>query len=429
MSDYALKVEDLSKCFRVGAVRKGNPQTLVAQTAEAGLRALRRLSGRVSAEEKAATEHWALRDLNLEVKEGEVVGVIGHNGSGKSTLLKILSRITAPSTGRVRVRGRMASLLEVGTGFHPDLSGRENVFLNAAILGLKRAETRRRFDAIVEFSGVGRFIDTPVRNYSSGMKVRLGFAVAAHLDPDVLLIDEVLAVGDAAFQQRCLERIEQVGAAGRTILFVSHQLGAVSRLAPRSVLLNRGRIAFDGPTLTAIRHYEEHIGGFQSQQRWDDPAQAPGDDCVRLRAVQLTSDGKPLSGPVDVRRPLELRLRYEVFKAGLPILPSLHLYDFSGTPVLSAIDNHPEWHGQSRGAGVYETVAVFPGNLFNEGSFQLAVGLSTLDPFLSHAYVHHALAFSLYDPIEGDSTRGQYRGELQGYMRPALDWQTARLGA
>lgn len=427
MSGIALSVESLSKSFIIGAARPSGRENLVSQALGGSRMALRRLLRREAA--PAAPLHWALRDVNFQVREGEVVGVIGHNGSGKSTLLKILSRITAPTTGQVRVRGRLASLLEVGTGFHPDLSGRENVFLNAAILGMRREEIRRRFDAIVDFSGIGGFIDTPVRSYSSGMKVRLGFAVAAHLDPDVLLIDEVLAVGDAAFQQRCLERIEQVGAAGRTILFVSHQLGAVSRLAARSVLLDHGRVAFDGPTLQTIRHYEEHIGGYQSQRVWDDPAKAPGDDCVRLRELRLTCEGQPVSGPLDVRRPLELRVRYEVLQSGLPILPSLHLFDFSGTPVISGVDNHPEWHGQARAAGVYETVAVFPGNLFNEGSFQLAVGLSTLDPFKSHAYVHNALAFSFYDPIEGDSTRGQYRGDLKGYLRPALGWQTYRESA
>ena len=428
MTGIALKIDSLSKCFPIGAPRRASSETLLMQAVNGSADALRRLL-RGPAPADPASVHWALRDINFEVREGEVVGVIGHNGSGKSTLLKILSRITAPTSGEVRVRGRLASLLEVGTGFHPDLSGRENVFLNAAILGMKREEIRRRFDAIVDFSGVAAFIDTPVRSYSSGMKVRLGFAVAAHLDPDVLLIDEVLAVGDAAFQQRCLERIEQVGAAGRTILYVSHQLASVSRLSQRSVLLSGGQIAFDGPTLSAIRHYEEHIGGFRSSRSWDDPAQAPGDDCVRLLAVRLTNEGRPVSGPVDVRKPVELSIRYEVFQSGLPILPSLHLYDFSGTPVVSGVDNHPEWHGQARAAGVYETVAVFPGNLFNEGSFQIAVGLSTLDPFRSHVYVHNALAFSLYDPMEGDSTRGQYRGDLKGYLRPALDWQTLRQSA
>lgn len=422
-----LEVEDLSKCFAIG---KPPPRedTLMHQLAASALRGARQLWRRQSTAEREAGLHWALKDVNLSVREGEVVSVIGHNGSGKSTLLKVLSRITTPTTGRVRVQGRLASLLEVGTGFHPDLSGRDNVYLNAAILGMRREEIHKRFEAIVEFSGVRAFIDTPVKSYSSGMKVRLGFAVAAHLEPDVLLIDEVLAVGDAAFQQRCLKRIEEFGSAGRTILYVSHHLPSVARLSTRTVLLNQGRVEFDGPTLAAIRHYEEHVGGFRAERQWPIET-APGDDSARLLSLAITSGGTPVSGPVDVRQPVEVTLRYEVLTGGLAIMPSLHLHDFGGTPVLSSIDNHPDWHGQARPTGVYETTAVFPGNLFNEGSFQVAVALSTLEPYRCHAYVQDALAFSLYDAVSGDSTRGQYRGDLKGYLRPLLDWQTQRLRA
>lgn len=428
MSDPVLTVESLSKCYPLGQP-KAQEETLLSQGVTTGMQLLRRLKGLAPAAEAKKEALWALRDLSFSVAEGEVVSIIGHNGSGKSTLLKILSRITAPTEGHVRVRGRLASLLEVGTGFHPDLSGRDNIYLNAAILGLRREEIRRRFDAIVDFSGVETYIDAPVKTYSSGMKVRLGFAVAAHIDPDVLIIDEVLAVGDAAFQQRCLNRIEEVGASGRTILYVSHHLPSVARLSRRCLLLDHGRLLCDGPTLSTIRHYEEKVGIFRSSMQWDDPARAPGDDCTRLLSVKITHNGEPVTGPIDVRHTLEISLRYEVFKSGLMILPSLHLHDMSGTPVISSIDNHPEWHGKPRPAGVYETSATFPGNLFNEGSFQLGLALSTLSPFQNHAYVHAALAFSFYDPITGDSTRGQYHGELKGYLRPALAWETTRVRA
>ena len=427
MTRNVLEVQSLSKCYRIEAP-KAREETLINQAVTSGAQVLRRLWRGATEAENEKSLHWALRDVNLSVAEGEIVSVIGHNGSGKSTLLKILSRITAPSKGQVRVRGRLASLLEVGTGFHPDLSGRDNVFLNAAILGMPHEEILRRFDAIVDFSGVEAFIDTPVKNYSSGMKVRLGFAVAAYLEPDVLLIDEVLAVGDAAFQQRCLNRIEEFGASGRTILYVSHHLPSVARLSTRTVLLNHGQVLFDGPTLAAIRRYEEQIGGYHSARYWD-AGSAPGDDSARLLSLELTSDGQPVNGPIDVRQPVELRLRYEVLRAGRPILPGLHLFDFGGTPVLSSIDTHPQWHGQPRATGVYETVAVFPGNFFNEGSFQLAVSICTMEPFRCHSYVHNALAFSLYDAIPGDSSRGQFRGDLKGYLRPMLDWQTSRTAA
>jgi len=426
MTHNVLEVRSVSKCFRIKAPQ-AKDETLITQIIRSSAKALQSVWRDETDAEQEKTLHWALRDVNLVVTEGEIVSVIGHNGSGKSTLLKILSRITAPTKGQVSVRGRLASLLEVGTGFHPDLSGRDNVFLNAAILGMRREEILRRFDAIVDFSGVGAFIDTPVKHYSSGMKVRLGFAVAAHLDPDILIIDEVLAVGDAAFQQRCLSCIEDVGRSGRTVLYVSHHLPSVARLSRRTVLLDQGRVLFDGSTLAAIRQYEERVGGFNTRRQWDSP-NSPGDDCVRLLAVEVTSNGLPVDGPVDVRHPVEIHLRYEVMRGGLPILPSLHLHDLGGTLVLSSLDTHPEWHAQPRSAGVYQTTVVFPGNLFNEGSFQAGIAISTMEPYRNHLYVHNAVGFSIFDSITGDSTRGQFRGEVNGYLRPQLTWNTSRAG-
>lgn len=422
-----LTVESLSKSYPLRAA-PNRAETLFDQALNGGRALARRLVSRRAAADESERLHWALRDLSFSVAEGEVLSVIGHNGSGKSTLLKILSRITAPTQGQVRVRGRLASLLEVGTGFHPDLSGRDNVYLNAAILGMRRAEIARRFDAIVEFSGVAAFIDTPVKHYSSGMKVRLGFAVAAHLDPDILLIDEVLAVGDAAFQQRCLNRIEEFGATGRTILYVSHHLPSVARLSKRSLVLDHGRAIFDGPTLTAIRKYEQQIGGYHSSRSWA-VADAPGDERARFLAVEIHANGAPVSGPVDTRFPLELRVVYEVLEGGHTILPGLHLHDFSGNPILSSIDTHPEWHGQPRATGTYETVTRFPANFFNEGSFTIGLSLVTQAPFKCHAYLHDTLAFSVYDSGLPGSSRGVFRGELKGYFLPMLDWQTQRRSA
>ncbi len=255
----AIQIENLSKQYRVGEIglgsiahdfnrwwyrMRGKPDPYLSVT-EANDRAHAGKSDYV----------WALKDINLEVREGEVLGIIGRNGAGKSTLLKILSRVTAPTSGTVRVRGRMASLLEVGTGFHPDLTGRENIYLNGAILGMSRKEISAKLDEIVDFSGCERYLDTPVKRYSSGMMVRLGFAVAAHLDPEILVVDEVLAVGDAEFQQKCLGRMKESSQSGRTILFVSHQLNAVSQLCNRSLCIHEGRILADGPTGETIRCY------------------------------------------------------------------------------------------------------------------------------------------------------------------------------
>lgn len=261
MSQFAIKVEDLWKQYAIGRAqqRAETFYDLLAQGLNAPLRAIRRS---VSGSAEAKTEKfWALQGINLEVAPGEVMGVIGRNGAGKSTLLKVLSRITAPTKGRVTIRGRLASLLEVGTGFHPELTGRENIFLNGAILGMSRREVTRKFDEIVAFAEVEQFIDTPVKRYSSGMYVRLAFSVAAHLDVDVLVIDEVLAVGDAEFQERCLSKMDGVSKSGRTVIFVSHNLAAVSRMCNRVALLSKGRLAFLGPVEEGVVEYTREADG------------------------------------------------------------------------------------------------------------------------------------------------------------------------
>jgi lipopolysaccharide transport system ATP-binding protein len=253
-----ISIEAISKRYRLGGQPDAEYRTLresLTAAAAAPFRMLRRLAGRQSAAPRTTNDLWALKDVNLDVRPGEVVGIVGRNGAGKSTLLKILSRITHPTEGRVRMRGRVGSLLEVGTGFHPELTGRENIFLNGAILGMSRREISRKFDEIVAFAEVERFLDTPVKRYSSGMYTRLAFAVASHLEPEILIVDEVLAVGDAAFQRKCLGRMSDVSREGRTVLFVSHNMSAVKSLCGRGVLIDAGRIAFDGDVDTAVNRY------------------------------------------------------------------------------------------------------------------------------------------------------------------------------
>ena len=262
MSDIAIQVEGLSKRYRINGQQE-RYKTLrgtLTDTASAPFRALRSTFGRRGSQ--PANGHnafWALKDVSFEIKRGEVVGVIGRNGAGKSTLLKILSRITEPTAGYADIHGRVSSLLEVGTGFHLELTGRENIYLNGAILGMKRDETDRKFEEIVEFAEVGKFIDTPVKHFSSGMHLRLAFAVAAHLEPDILLVDEVLAVGDIAFQKKCLGQMEKVAAHGRTVLFVSHNLGAVKELCRSSMVLNNGAVEFRGSVVEGISHYSQSL--------------------------------------------------------------------------------------------------------------------------------------------------------------------------
>jgi lipopolysaccharide transport system ATP-binding protein len=281
MSEVAIRVENLSKLYRISHLAN---QKTVRDAVHHGMRLVWR---RLRWNSRPKTEEfWALRDLNFEIRRGEVVGIIGRNGAGKSTLLKVLSRITEPTSGRITLRGRIASLLEVGTGFHPELSGRDNIYLNGAIHGLTRAEINSKFDQIVEFAEVTQFLDTPVKRYSSGMYVRLAFAVAAHLEPDILVVDEVLAVGDATFQKKCLGKIREVSSnEGRTVLFVSHNLPSVRQLCSRSILLEQGRITFDGPPNAAIAVYT------QRDKTKADYKHIAGDGAARITAIKMPGEG------------------------------------------------------------------------------------------------------------------------------------------
>jgi lipopolysaccharide transport system ATP-binding protein len=277
MSDVVVSVEGLGKRYRIAHQRER-----YGRLTESLSGAVRAPFDRLRGKPMATTEwFWALRDVAFELRQGTVVGVIGRNGAGKSTLLKILSRITEPTTGTARLNGRTGSLLEVGTGFHPELSGRENIYLSAAVLGMRRGEIDRRFDEIVEFAGVEQFLDTPVKRFSSGMQVRLGFAVAAHLEPEILFVDEVLAVGDASFQAKCLGRMEQIGASGRTVVFVSHSMPAILRLCSQAMLLEGGRVVTFGPTHDVVRTYLHSDLGRMSERRWT-ANDAPGTDVARL---------------------------------------------------------------------------------------------------------------------------------------------------
>jgi ABC-type polysaccharide/polyol phosphate transport system ATPase subunit len=301
-SDVVIRAEGLGKSYLIGHLAERERYLALRDVLARGARNLRRstldlLSGRPMIAGDQLEEFWALKNIDFEIRRGDVVGIIGRNGAGKSTLLKILSRITEPTQGRVTVAGRVASLLEVGTGFHPELSGRENIYLNGAILGMTRAEIKRRFDEIVAFADIARFLDTPVKRYSSGMYVRLAFAVAAHLEPDILVVDEVLAVGDAEFQKKCLGKMSEVARGGRTLLFVSHNMAAVEALCPRSILLEGGMIASDGPSESVVAEYvNQRRVLFQSGQI---PRRAVQDDLV-IENVRLSPSTPKTNGPLDV---------------------------------------------------------------------------------------------------------------------------------
>ena len=319
MSDFAIRSENLGKQYRIGS-QLGKYPTLRDKLADALAAPLRRVGKLLRGEATGAAgldeTIWALRDVSIEIGQGEVVGIIGRNGAGKSTLLKILSRITEPTVGFVDICGRVGSLLEVGTGFHNELTGRENVYLNGAILGMKREEIDRKFDEIVAFAEVEKFIDTPVKHYSSGMYLRLAFAVAAHLEPEILLVDEVLAVGDAAFQKKCLNKMEGVGQQGRTVLFVSHNMPAITRLCERAILLDEGRVIMDGLASQVVSTYLSSDLGTTAVREWPDPGQAPGNEVARLRAVRVRSEDGQVTDVVDIRQPVGIEMEYEVLKSG-----------------------------------------------------------------------------------------------------------------
>jgi lipopolysaccharide transport system ATP-binding protein len=414
----AIQAEGLGKRYRIGEF-----QAAYGTLRESMTHAAKRLTGQEH--RRAQEEIWALRDVSFDVAEGEVLGVIGRNGAGKSTLLKVLTRITSPTEGRAEIRGRVGSLLEVGTGFHPELTGRENIYLNGAILGMKRKEIQFKLPEIAEFSGVDRFLDTPVKRYSSGMYVRLAFSVAAHLEPEILLVDEVLAVGDAEFQARCLGRMEDFGANGRTVLFVSHNMQAVAQLCDRVILLENGQVAMDGPSSDVVARYLQASAGAGSSRTWDD-VDAPGDDLVRLRSVRIVDGDGETVDYVDVRSPVGVEIAFRVLREGAAVVPKLKLLA-EGRIAFNAMDVDPRWDDPSQ-PGEYVATAWIPPNLLNEGLMSIDAAVCSIrSPKLHHhVSVHEAVSFHVQDPAEGDSARGTFTGQWRGVVRPLLDWSCER---
>jgi lipopolysaccharide transport system ATP-binding protein len=373
---------------------------------------------------KRKKELWALRDVNFEANTGEAVGVIGQNGAGKSTLLKVLSRITRPTSGSAEIHGRVGSLLEVGTGFHNELTGRENVYLNGAILGMGQKETAAKFDEIVAFSEVEEFLDTPVKFYSSGMYMRLAFAVAAHLEPEILIVDEVIAVGDAGFQRKCLDKMQSIGEEGRTVLFVSHNLSAVSRFCSRTVWLEKGEVREDGNTNDVISNYLNGSVNRGAARIWDDDETAPGNETVRLISVRAADEDGNTVVNIDVRLNVILEVEYKVLNGGKVFSPAFHVYDHQGICVFGTNDVDPEWRNRGREPGRYKSRVIIPGNLLAEGTFYVSAAM--FDPMTSelHLLENSAISFDVFDSLAGDSARGDYLGGMIGVIRPLLDWDT-----
>ena len=366
MSEPVIKVERLSKEYMVGTAHRQHTTfyDLLSDFIQAPLDRLRKLGGQAD----DANRFWALRDVSFDVQSGDVLGIIGRNGAGKSTLLKILSRITDPSEGRVTIRGRVASLLEVGTGFHPELTGRENVFLNGAILGMKRREIETRFDEIVDFAEVGKFIDTPVKRYSSGMTVRLAFAVAAHLEPDILIADEVLAVGDLAFQRKSLGKMQDTAKRGRTVLFVSHNLGAVRSLCRTVLLLENGGLKYQGPVEEGVGMYERSQSG-PANALSGTRFQGSLADRIRFEEIVFRQDGAAVT-VVDPLRDIEIELRGSALKSFRQLELDISIYR-DGVQLASF---HDAPHGSSMREGGFLSRFQIPARTLRPGRYTIGVG-------------------------------------------------------
>jgi len=432
MSDFSIRVEGLSKRYRIG-LKEEMYDTLAGTIASwiksplSNLKHLRKLST-FADKDNEDDVIWAVKDISFETKPGEVVGIIGRNGAGKSTLLKIISKITEPTSGNVVFNGRVSSLLEVGTGFHPELTGRENVYLNGAVLGMTKKEIDLKFDEIVAFSEVEKFLDTPVKRYSSGMKVRLAFAVAAHLEPEILLIDEVLAVGDVAFQKKCLGKMKEVGEEDRTVILVSHNMTSIMRLCNRAILLEDGEVRCDGPVNDVVKSYMVSDIGLTSFRKWGIET-APGNDVVRLISVKACTDGGEIKEAFDIRKPVLIEFEYFVSKDDSCLSPAFWLMDEMDTIVfISGGTNDPEWIDRPRSAGLYKSRCLIPGNFLAEGTFTIHAVINTIRKELSpvvHIMERDTIVFQVYDRLEGGSVRGDYRGAYFGVVRPMLEWETS----
>jgi len=375
MSDVAISVENIGKQYHIGR-RLTRSETLRDTLADAFTAPFRRagklLRGQATGAAELDETIWALKDVSFDIKRGEVVGIIGRNGAGKSTLLKILSRITEPTTGCADIYGRVGSLLEVGTGFHHELTGRENIYLNGAILGMKRVEIDSKFDEIVAFSGVERFIDTPVKHYSSGMYLRLAFSVAAHLEPEILLVDEVLAVGDATFQKKCLGKMGSVAEEGRTVLFVSHNMGAITQLCERALLLDEGRLKHDGPSADVVEAYLS--SALEGQSTWTAPAfRNVGIEVALKYARLLSADGKPTTS-INFDDQCLVEIAYEVNRPVRNLFVGIRVSNIMGNDIFESMDTDTTgMKGCVREPGQYVSVCEIPAQMLKPGHYLFTV--------------------------------------------------------
>jgi len=429
MSNTVIKVEHLTKKYDLGVINTG---TLAKDLN----RWWARLRGKPDPTLKIGQQDHgnrkgesilALDDVSFTVQQGEVLGIIGPNGAGKSTLLKILSQVTAPTSGVVKVKGRIGSLLEVGTGFHPELTGRENIYLNGAILGMTRQEVDLKFDEIVDFSGVEKFIDTPVKRYSSGMYVRLAFAVSAHLDPEILIVDEVLAVGDIEFQKKCLGKMGDVANAGRTVIFVSHNMATINSLCERVILLEQGKKALVGNPTEITNSYLSKSNNIQSEVIWSDESEAPGTNNVILKSVAIKSEGKLIS-EVQSDKELTLEISFYNYKPDAEYVIEFKLKDSTGIIILESF-NTPEASINTDPLaqapleiGLYKSKCIIPANFLNELKYYISVTIVSMNPIYAEIKASDIISFDVID--SGKMRTPGLSGKWFGKIRTPLEWNT-----
>ncbi|WP_101948159.1 ABC transporter ATP-binding protein [Mycobacterium sp. 3519A] len=420
--DIALQVRGLGKRYQLG--ERESYQALRDVIGRRISRPLKRLRGAPQGPTRQTGSFWALRDVTFSVSQGEALGIIGRNGAGKTTLLKILSRITEPSEGEAVVYGRAGALLEVGTGFHPELTGKENILLNGALLGMRKSEIRASMDDIIDFAGVQLFVDTPVKRYSTGMRARLAFAVAAFLQSDILIVDEVLAVGDAEFQRKCMGRMGDAANSGRTVLFVSHNMAAIEALCRRSIWLEGGRCVADGPSSEVVSRYLSTSFSALSERFWPDINSAPGNDFVRLRRAAVRPEGGSAADSIDVHTPIAVEIEYWNFRDGALLNLSLHVYNEQGIKIFNALPYLERvWQGRPFPTGLYRDTCHIPADLLNDGMHRIELMVIGDGNYLIYQ-VDDLLVFDVRDV---SASRDGWFGEWEGAVRPQLAWETEQL--
>jgi lipopolysaccharide transport system ATP-binding protein len=425
MSKTILKIEKLSKQYRLGQVGTG---TLADDLKRWWFKVLGKEDpflkiGDVNNQRiKGVSDYvWAIKDINFEVRKGEVLGIIGKNGAGKSTLLKILSKITSPTTGSIKSRGRIASLLEVGTGFHGEMTGKENIFLNGAILGMTKKEISKKYDEIVEFSGCERYIDTPVKRYSSGMTVRLAFAVAAFLEPDILIIDEVLAVGDAEFQKKAIGKMQDISKGeGRTVLFVSHNMAAVRKLCTRCIVLENGEVILEGKVNDCIDEYLTDFN-YSAHRKWD-LEERPGSNLFKLIAAKVLDPDDNITLNHLINKQVSIEFSYEVLNNNELYTHSFNLFNTQNIHVFSSHDKDSITLKNPVKKGVYTKRVEIPANFLAEGGYACSFAIIRYNPFYVEFHEMDVLGFNIIDVVDENTARGNYSGNFPGVVRPLLNW-------